>query len=77
MKFQLHLKPKMLKNKDLSEFVFIMLIYVKMSTIVGILTLMSIINLVLGLIEHEKSFITSGLVLQTRVNFFEKNLDQY
>ena len=40
--------------------VFIMLINVKMSTIVGILTFMSRINVVLSLVEHEKRFITWG-----------------
>ena len=44
----------------LSDVVFIMLINVKMPTIVGILTFMSRINFVLSLVEHEKSFITSG-----------------
>ena len=39
---------------SLSEFVFIMLINVKMPTIVGLLTFISSINFV----EHEKSFIT-------------------
>ena len=39
---------------------FIMLINVKMPTIVGILTFMSRINFVFNLVEHEKSFITSG-----------------
>ena len=39
--------------------VFIMLINVKMPTYVGILTFMSMINLILGRVEHEKSFITS------------------
>ena len=37
-----------------------MLINLKMSTFVGILSFMSRINLVLSWIEHEKSFITSG-----------------
>ena len=37
-----------------------MLINVKMSTIVGILTFMSRINFVLRWVEHGKSFITSG-----------------
>ena len=51
----------MLKNKDLfaltlSDIVFIMLINVKMPTIVGILTLISMINVDLSLIEHEKVF---------------------
>ena len=39
-----------------------MLVNVKISTIVGILAFMSIINFVLGWVEHEKGFITSGLV---------------
>ena len=37
-----------------------MLINVKMPTIVGILTYISIINFMLSLVEHVKSFITSG-----------------
>ena len=44
----------------LSDIVFIMLINVKMPTIVGILTFISIINFMLSWVEHEKSFITSG-----------------
>ena len=36
-----------------------MLINVKMPTIVGILTFMSLINFVLSRVEHEKKFITS------------------
>ena len=40
-----------------------MLINVKMPTIVGILTFMGRINFMLSLVEHEKSFITSGLIL--------------
>ena len=47
---------------SLSDVVFILLINVKMPTIVGILTLMSRINLVLSLVEYEKSFITSGQI---------------
>ena len=52
MEFQLLIKSKMLKNKDflafkLSDVVFIMLIDVKMPTIVGILTFMSMIHLML------------------------------
>ena len=39
---------------------FILLINVKMQTIVGILTFMSILNFMLSRVEHEKSFITSG-----------------
>ena len=40
--------------------VFIMLINVKMSTIVGILTFMSRIKFVLSGVKYEKSIITSG-----------------
>ena len=51
----------MLTNKNLLAFkfsdgVFIMLINVKMPTLVGILTLISMINLILGSVEHEKKF---------------------
>ena len=55
----------MLKNKDflllikLSDVVFIMLTNVKMPTMVGILTFMSMINFMLSWVEHDKSFITS------------------
>ena len=53
MKFQLLIKTKMLKIKDFLAFklwnvVFIMLINVKMPTIVGILTFMSMIKLTLS-----------------------------
>ena len=51
----------MLKCKQLLAFVFIMLINVKMPTIVGILTFMSMKNFVLSCVEHEKGFLTSGL----------------
>ena len=40
-----------------------MLINVKMPTVVGILTFMSMINFILSLVEHLKSFITmQGLI---------------
>ena len=39
---------------------FFPLINVKMPTIVGILTFMSMKNSMLSWVEHEKSFITSG-----------------
>ena len=39
-----------------------MLINVKMPTISGILTFMSMINFMFSRVEYEKSFITSGLV---------------
>ena len=38
---------------SLSDVIFIMLINVKMTTIVGILTFMSTINFELGSVEHE------------------------
>ena len=50
---------KMFLALSLSDVVFSMLINVKMRTIVGILTFMSRINVMLSLVEHEKSFITS------------------
>ena len=60
-------KTKMLKNEDflafkLSDIVFIMQINVKMPTIVGILTLMSMVNFMFSGVgvEHEKRFITWG-----------------
>ena len=54
-----------MKNKDFTCFQtlifsqFFMVINVKMPTIVGILTLMSMINGVLSCVEHEFFFITS------------------
>ena len=45
MKFQVHIKTEMLKSRDISCYVvFILLINVKMTTIVGFLTFMSRIN---------------------------------
>ena len=44
---------------SLSNVVFIMLINVKISTMVGILTFMSRINFLFSWVEHGKSFITS------------------
>ena len=44
---------------SISDVVFIMLLNVKMSIIIGTLTFMSKINFVLSYVEHEKSFITS------------------
>ena len=41
--------------------VFIMLINVRMPTIVVILTLISMSNFMLSLVEHGKSFITQGV----------------
>ena len=41
-----------------------MLVNVKMPTIVGILTFMSRINFIHFRVEHEKSFITSRMVLK-------------
>ena len=40
-----------------------LLLNVKMPTIVGILTIRSRKNFMLNLVEHEKSFITSGLIV--------------
>ena len=57
LKFQ---QMKKFTALDISGVVFIMLINVKMSTIVGILIFMSRINLVLTRVEHGKSFITLG-----------------
>ena len=51
---------KMFLALSLSDAVLIMLINVKMSTIVGILTLMSRINFVLSCVEHEKISIIAG-----------------
>ena len=45
---------------SLSDFVFIVLINVKMPTIVGILTFKSRINFVLSWVEHEKKFISGS-----------------
>ena len=64
-KFQLLIKNEIPTNKkflalSISDVIFIMLINVKMPTIVGILTFMSRINFVLSLVEHGKSFLTSG-----------------
>ena len=50
---------KNLRESKLSEVEFIMLINVKMPTIVGILTSMSMINFILRWVEHEKCLITS------------------
>ena len=47
---------KKLLTLSLSDVVFIMLINVKMPTIVGILTFMSMINFVLIWADHEKKF---------------------
>ena len=46
----------------LSDVVFIMLINVKMPTIVGILTFMSMINFMLSSVGHEKVLYPPGLV---------------
>ena len=51
-----------------------MLVNVKMPTIVGILTFMSRINFILYRVEHEKSYITSGMVLKKS---FEEYKDGY
>ena len=59
MKFQLLKKNKSAENKELltyklSDVVIILLINVKMPTIVGILTFMSMINFMHCRVEHEK-----------------------
>ena len=63
MKFQQLIKSEMLEKTNflafkLSYWVFIMLINVKMPTMVGISTFMSMINFMLSCVEHE-FFITS------------------
>ena len=45
---------------SLSDVIFIMLINVKMPTIVGILTFISMINFMFIWVEHEKGFRISG-----------------
>ena len=65
MKFQLLIKLKYQQIKkflalSLSDVVFIVVINVKMPMIVGILTFMSMINLVLSRVEHEKKFYNLG-----------------
>ena len=47
-------------GSDKPIMLFFLLINVKMPTIVGILTFMSMKNFMLSSVEHEKSFITSG-----------------
>ena len=49
-------RPFLLSNSQIV--VFIMLINVKMPTMVGILTFMSMINFMLSSVEHETKFIT-------------------
>ena len=47
-------------GSDKPGMLFFMLMNFKMSTVVGILTIMSRKNFMLNRAEHEKSFITSG-----------------
>ena len=67
---------KTLKNKDLfalilSDVVFIMLINVKMATIVGILTFMSMIQFILRRVEHDENVYLKPLKMQlVQVYFF-------
>ena len=57
MKFYLLMESKILKNEfKLSDVVFILLINVKMPTNDGILTLMSRINFMLGLVNTKKFY---------------------
>ena len=63
MKIHSLIKTKMLKAifflaLELSEGVFMLLVNVKMSTIVDILTFIIRMNFMLILVEHEKCFIT-------------------
>ena len=58
MKFDLPIKMNILAS-ELSYVVFIMLINVKMPTIVGILTFMSMLNVIISSVEHNKCLITS------------------
>ena len=64
MKFQLLIKTKIPTTAlSLSDVVFIVLFNVKMPTILTFMSmidfsLMSMINFLLSLVEHEKSFIT-------------------
>ena len=53
-----------------------MLVNVEMPARAGILTFMSMINFVLGRVEHEKSLITSGLwkLLGIRPKFFAESI---
>ena len=57
----------------LSDVVFIMLINVKMPTIVGILTFMSLINFMHGQVAHEKSLKTTkpGPLLESELHYFQ------
>ena len=50
-----------------------MLINVKMPTIVGILTFMSMINFELIRVWHGKSFMTSSLLLSVKLSIFDHN----
>ena len=57
-------EKRTLKKKDvsclLSDAVFIVLRNIKMATIVAILTFVRMIKSMFNVVEHEKSFITSG-----------------
>ena len=64
MNLLLLIKTKLLRNTTffafkLSDIAYNMLINVQMPTIVRILTFMSMIDFVLSLVVHEKSFINS------------------
>ena len=61
-KEQSRLKNKYFSCSKLPGDVFVMIIRVKMPTIVGILTFVSMIDVVLGWVERGKGFITSGFV---------------
>ena len=65
-KFQLLINGEMVKNKacsvaiKLSDAVFILLIYVKMTAIVDILTLISRVNVMCSCVDYEYNFNTFG-----------------
>ena len=53
-------RSSVFSDSDKPRMLFLQLINVKMPTVVGILTFMSRKKFMLNLVEHEKSFITSG-----------------
>ena len=54
-----------------------MFINVEMPMIVGILTFMSMVNVILSLTEHEKCFITSGPGDELTGPIFEQKASEY
>ena len=59
-KYKKYQQIQLFSDSDKPRMQFFLLINVKMPTIVGILTFMSRKNFMLNLVEHKKSFITSG-----------------